>query len=114
MGSIDTLEIKAVLVDPPSLMLYSHRFDKEISCQIDLDFATDLTRALEEADATFWLRSVSRVLNPFFVFWTRHSDFKALVRIKHGTSRREVVVSCAPETGKLLLSKLSTEWSTAP
>jgi hypothetical protein len=113
MGSIDTIEIKAALISPPSVNLYSHRLGKDIWCKTDKDFANELSRVLDEIGATFWLRSVSRVHNPFFVFWTRYSDFKALVRIKHGGSRREVVVCCTPDTGKLLLSQLSTEQSAA-
>src|SRR5687767_9919333 len=113
MGSIDTLEIKAVLETPPSLVLYSHRLNTETTHPIDQPCANKLKITLQEVGATFWLRSVSREHTPFFGFWTRYTNFAVLVRIKHGTSRRDVTVPCSTQAGKVLLAQLNSEWSNA-
>jgi len=113
MGSIDTLELKTVLEDPPRLVLHSHQRAEDIVCRIDTDCASQLTDYLAEGEATCWLRSVSRAHNPFLGFWTRYSNYAILLRIKHGTARRDISIPCKHRTGKTLLAALNKEWSNA-
>ena len=113
MGSIDTLELKAVLEDPPRLVLHSYQAAEDIACRIDTDCANTLMDYLSESDSSCWLRSVSRVHNPFLGFWTRYSNYAILLRIKHGTARRDVSIPCKRKTGKALLAALNKEWSNA-
>ena len=113
MGSIDSLEIKAVLETPPRLILYSHRFNAEKTCPVDSAFAAELRVALPEGDATYWLRSIRSDHVPFFGLWTRYKNYDAILRIKHGASRREITVPCSKQSGESLLALLNSEWSAA-
>ena len=113
MGNIDTVEIKDALADPPLVILYLHRQGTEVSCPVDERCVSGLVRVLSEDGATFWLRSVSRVLIPFFGFWTRHANYELIVRVKHGSSRKEVTVPCSRKSGKAMLALALKDWSDA-
>jgi len=113
MGSIDTLEVKSVLASPPRLALYAHRQGVELLCPIDQVFLDRISPILSESGASFWLRSVSRQVAPFFGFWTRHKNYALILRIKHGSSRQEVTVPCNKQIGESLLAIAHKEWSYA-
>ena len=113
MGSFDTLEIANALPSPLRLVLLSHRRGTEITVPVNEACYAALNPLLQEPGATLWLRSVSRTLRPFFVFWRRTENFALVVRVKHGASRREVRVLCSKESGQALLAVSREEWSDA-
>ncbi len=111
MGNIDTLEIKRAMPSPPRLVLHSHRRDAEFVCPVDDNCWTKIHEMLNEPGASFWLRSVSHTLIPYFMFWRRSKNFTLIIRVKHGSSRREVSVPCSKTAGHELLALSRQEWS---
>src|SRR3546814_14028820 len=113
MGNSDTLEIKHALQEPPRLVLYSYRRGVEIICPVEDRCSANLAEILQEPSASFWLRYVSHTLVPFFVFWHRSEDFALVVRVKHGSSRREVSIPRSDErrVGKECVSTCRSRWS---
>src|SRR3546814_4468400 len=109
MGNSDTLEIKHALQEPPRLVLYSYRRGVEIICPVEDRCSANLAEILQEPSASFWLRYVSHTLVPFFVLWHRSDDFALVVRVKHGSSRRDVSIPCSEASGRRLLA-LSRDW----
>jgi len=111
MGSIDTLEILGVEASPPSLLLRSHRHHTDAAVSLDPSSAKSFLTNLATSDKdTYWLRSVSLSKRPF-LFWHLSGNYKILVRIKQGSSRSHLEVSCSKHVYRALLATLRAEWS---